>query len=47
MTRLDGRSWFARPPGRRSRGRAIALVATYLLWPRDRESAEGVPAPAT
>jgi uncharacterized membrane protein YccC len=28
-------------------GCAIALVATYLLWPRDRESEETVPAPAT
>jgi uncharacterized membrane protein YccC len=28
-------------------GCAIALVATYLLWPRDREAAETVPVPAT
>jgi hypothetical protein len=28
-------------------GCAIALVATYLLWPRDREVVETVPAPAT
>jgi uncharacterized membrane protein YccC len=28
-------------------GCAIALVATYLLWPRDREAKESVPVPAT
>ncbi|HET9322790.1 MAG TPA: FUSC family protein [Gaiellaceae bacterium] len=28
-------------------GCAIALVATYLLWPRDREAKETVPVPAT
>jgi hypothetical protein len=28
-------------------GCAIALVATYLLWPRDREDKETVPVPAT
>ena len=28
-------------------GCAIAVVATYLLWPRDREATETVPAPAT
>ena len=28
-------------------GCAIALVATYLLWPHDREAEETVPAPAT
>jgi uncharacterized membrane protein YccC len=28
-------------------GCGIALVATYLLWPRDRETVETVPAPAT
>jgi len=28
-------------------GCAIALAATYLLWPRDRESRETVPVPAT
>jgi hypothetical protein len=28
-------------------GCAIALVATYLLWPRDREAEETVPVPAT
>ena len=28
-------------------GCAIALVATYLLWPRDREEEETVPVPAT
>jgi hypothetical protein len=27
-------------------GCAIALVSTYLLWPRDRETAETVPVPA-
>jgi hypothetical protein len=27
-------------------GCAIALVATYLLWPRDREAKESVPVPA-
>lgn len=27
-------------------GCAIALVFTYLLWPRDRESEEAAPAPA-
>ena len=28
-------------------GCAIAVVATYLLWPRDRETQETVPVPAT
>jgi uncharacterized membrane protein YccC len=28
-------------------GCAIAVVATYLLWPRDRETEETVPVPAT
>ena len=28
-------------------GCAIALLATYLLWPRDRETAEAVPVTAT
>ena len=28
-------------------GCAIALVATYLLWPRDREAETSVPVPAT
>jgi hypothetical protein len=28
-------------------GCAIALVATYLLWPRDKESEQTVPVPAT
>jgi hypothetical protein len=28
-------------------GCGIALVATYLLWPRDREDTEPVPVPAT
>jgi hypothetical protein len=28
-------------------GCALALVATYLLWPRDRETTESVPVPAT
>jgi uncharacterized membrane protein YccC len=28
-------------------GCSIALVATYLLWPRDRETEETVPVPAT
>jgi uncharacterized membrane protein YccC len=28
-------------------GCGIALVSTYLLWPRDREDTEPVPVPAT
>jgi uncharacterized membrane protein YccC len=28
-------------------GCGLALVATYLLWPRDREDKEPVPVPAT
>jgi hypothetical protein len=46
-----------RSPDRRDRRRrrlldtilgcAIALAATYLLWPKDRENPETIPVPAT